>query len=101
MPRSSSSAPAAGPAGPGSSASASARRSRGARSPGLGIGARVVADSGEIDVHTVPPGAAAAHRWQLPPLTGALNSRRRWLGLTLALVGVPVVTALLLSIGDG
>jgi two-component system sensor histidine kinase KdpD len=76
------------------------RRSRWARFLRLGIGARVVADSGEIDVHIVTHGAAATRRWQLPPLTGALNARRRWIGLALALLGVPAITALLLAAGE-
>src|SRR3954453_17927468 len=75
------------------------RRSRWARAVRGGIGAQVIADSGEIDVHIVTHAAAGSRGWRLPPLTGALNARRQWLGLTLALLGVPVVTAACLTAG--
>jgi two-component system sensor histidine kinase KdpD len=73
------------------------RRSRWARAVRRGIGGQVVADSGEIDVHIVTHAAAGSRGWRLPPLTGALTPRRRWLGLLLALVGVPALTALCLA----
>ena len=60
-----------------------------ARAVRRGIGGQVVADSGEIDVHIVTHAAAGSRGWRLPPLTGALTARRRWMGLALALVGVP------------
>ena len=69
------------------------RRSRWARALRSGIGAEVVAQSGEIDVHLVTHPAAGGHGFRLPPLTGALDSRRRWWGLALTVVGVPVLTA--------
>src|SRR3954469_11937443 len=75
------------------------RRSRWARALRSGIGAQVIADSGEIDVHIVTHSAAGSRGWRLPPLTGSLTPRRRWLGLTLALLGVPVVTAACLTAG--
>lgn len=73
------------------------RRSRWARAFRSGIGGQVIADSGEIDVHIVTHGAAGSRGWRLPPLTGALTARRRWLGLLLALIGVPALTALCLA----
>ena len=72
------------------------RRSRLARSVRAGIGAEVVADSGEIDVHIVTH-AAAGRGLRLPPLTGSLDPRRRWLGLALTILGVPALTALCLT----
>jgi two-component system sensor histidine kinase KdpD len=75
------------------------RRSRWARAVRGGIGGQVIADSGEIDVHIVTHSAAGSRGWRLPPLTGALTARRRGLGMTLALLGVPAVTALLLAGG--
>jgi two-component system sensor histidine kinase KdpD len=73
------------------------RRTRLARALRGGIGGEVVASSGEIDVHLVTHAAAGSRGWRLPPLTGALTARRRWLGLALALAGVPAVTALCLA----
>src|SRR3954449_13082658 len=73
------------------------RRSRWARAVRGGIGGQVIADSGEIDVHIVTHAAAGSRGWRLPPLTGALNARRRWLGVALTLVGVPVLTGLCLT----
>jgi two-component system sensor histidine kinase KdpD len=73
------------------------RRSRWARAVRRGIGGQVIADSGEIDVHIVTHAAAGSRGWRLPPLTGALAARRRWLGALLAVVGVPVLIALCLT----
>src|SRR4051794_2035272 len=72
------------------------RRSRWARALRSGIGGQVIADSGEIDVHIVTHAAVGSRGLRLPPLTGALTARRRWLGLALVLAGVPALTALLL-----
>jgi two-component system sensor histidine kinase KdpD len=69
------------------------RRSRWARALRSGIGAEVVARSGEIDVHIVTHSAAGGHGFRLPPLKGALDSRRRWWGAALTVVGVPALTA--------
>ena len=69
------------------------RRSRWARALRAGIGAEVVARSGDIDVHTVTHSAAGGRGFRLPPLTGALDPRRRWWGLALTVVGVPALTA--------
>jgi two-component system, OmpR family, sensor histidine kinase KdpD len=76
------------------------RRSRWARALRSGIGAQVVADSGEIDVHIVTHAAAGSRGRRLPPLTSALTARRRWLGLALALLGVPAVTAACFAAGS-
>ncbi|MGK5171213.1 ATP-binding protein [Geodermatophilus sp. CPCC 205761] len=75
------------------------RRSRWARALRSGIGAQVIADSGDIDVHIVTHSAAGSRGWRLPPLTGSLTPRRRWLGLTVALAGVVVVTVACLAAG--
>jgi two-component system sensor histidine kinase KdpD len=75
------------------------RRSRSSRAIREGIGSQVIADSGEIDVHMVTHAAAGSRGWRLPPLTGALTARRRWLGLALAVVGVPAVIAACLAAG--
>ncbi|GAB4081819.1 sensor histidine kinase KdpD [Modestobacter muralis] len=75
------------------------RRSRWARALRGGIGGEVIAASGEIDVHIVTHSAAGSPGLRLPPLTGALTARRRWLGVALALVGVPAVTAACLAAG--
>lgn len=61
---------------------------------GPGIGATVVRESGDIDVHMVNH-AAAGKRFTLPPLTGALTRKRRILGFVAALLGGPALTALL------
>lgn len=62
---------------------------------GPGIGATVVRESGEIDVHMVNHHAAASRRLVLPPLTGALTAKRRLLGFGLAVLGGPLLTLLL------
>jgi len=61
---------------------------------GPGIGATVVRESGDIDVHMVNH-AAAGRRFTLPPLTGALTRKRRFLGFVVALLGGPALTGLL------
>jgi two-component system sensor histidine kinase KdpD len=76
------------------------RRSRWARAVRGGIGGQVVATAGEIDVHIVTHSAAGSPGMRLPPLTGALTARRRWLGVALSVVGVPLLTALGLAAGD-
>jgi two-component system, OmpR family, sensor histidine kinase KdpD len=68
------------------------RRSRWARMLRDGIGARVIDGSGEIDVHIVTVSSVAPTGWRLPPFTGALTARRRWLGWALAGIGVPLAT---------
>ena len=61
---------------------------------GPGIGATVVRESGDIDVHMVNH-AAAGSRFTRPPLTGALTRKRRILGFVVAFLGGPALTALL------
>lgn len=61
---------------------------------GRGIGATVVRESGDIDVHMVNI-AGAAEGWTLPRITGALTRQRRILGFVLALIGGPLLTAAL------
>ncbi|MCW3492892.1 DUF4118 domain-containing protein [Microbacterium sp. SSM24] len=64
---------------------------------GPGIGATVIRESGDIDVHMVTH-AAAARRYLLPRLSGgALSVKRRVLGFTVALVGGPLLTWLLVA----
>ncbi len=74
------------------------RRSRlAAALTGPGIGATVVRESGDIDVHIVTHGSAGGLR--LPRLSGgALSLKRRLLGLALALTGGPLLTWLLVTI---
>lgn len=65
---------------------------------GPGIGATVIRESGDIDVHIVTH-AAAAGRGALPRLAGtALSLRRRLAGFMLALGGGPLLTWLLVSV---
>jgi two-component system sensor histidine kinase KdpD len=73
---------------------ASRRRRVTAAFTGPGIGATVVRESGDIDVHMVNH-AAAGKRFTLPPLTGALTRKRRILGFVVALLGGPALTGLL------
>lgn len=63
---------------------------------GPGIGATVVRESGDIDVHIVNH-AAAGRRPALPRLGGALTARRRLWGLALALAGGPLLTWVLVT----
>ncbi|MBW9092497.1 sensor histidine kinase KdpD [Microbacterium jejuense] len=64
---------------------------------GPGIGATVIRESGDIDVHIVTH-SAAGDRFTLPRLSGgALSVKRRMLGFALALVGGPLLTWLLVS----
>ncbi|HWI30682.1 MAG TPA: ATP-binding protein [Microbacterium sp.] len=64
---------------------------------GPGIGATVIRESGDIDVHIVTHSAAGG-RFALPRITGgALSVRRRVLGFALALVCGPLLTWLLVS----
>ncbi|MCI4657803.1 ATP-binding protein [Cryobacterium zhongshanensis] len=63
---------------------------------GPGIGTTVVRESGDIDVHVVTH-SAAGERMRLPRIAGALSLRRRLAGLGLAVVGGPLLTALLVA----
>ncbi|RIJ69986.1 sensor histidine kinase KdpD [Nakamurella silvestris] len=74
------------------------RRSRlAAATTGPGIGATVIRESGDIDVHIVNHDAAGG-RFTLPRVSGALTPQRRLAGFVLALVGGPLVTWLLASL---
>ena len=64
---------------------------------GPGIGATVVRESGDIDVHMVNH-AAGGRGLALPRRTGALTAKRRALGFALALAGGPLLTWLLVSL---
>jgi two-component system sensor histidine kinase KdpD len=71
------------------------RRSRlAALFAGPGIGATVIRESGDIDVHIVNH-ASAGSRFTLPHAGGALSWRRRLLGGLVALLGGPLLTFLL------
>ncbi|MCF7553590.1 DUF4118 domain-containing protein [Pseudonocardia sp. WMMC193] len=70
------------------------RRSRLARLFDAGIGARVVQDSGTIDVHMVTHAAAGSAGLRLPPrVRSAVPMNRRLLGWVLAVLGPAVATA--------
>lgn len=64
---------------------------------GPGIGATVIRESGDIDVHIVTHAAAGSHQ-TLPRLSGGLTLRRQVLGAVLALCGGPLLTWLLVSL---
>lgn len=64
---------------------------------GPGIGATVIRESGNIDVHIVNHSAAGG-RFALPRLGGGLTIRRRILGFVLALAGGPLLTWLLVTL---
>lgn len=71
------------------------RRSRlAALLTGPGIGATVIRESGEIDVHIVNH-ASAGSRFALPHAGGALSWRRRVLGAIVALISGPLLTIVL------
>ncbi len=64
---------------------------------GPGIGATVIRESGDIDVHIVTHAAAGGRIW-LPKLSGgALSPRRRLLGFVVALLCGPLLTWLLVA----
>jgi two-component system sensor histidine kinase KdpD len=76
----------------------SSRRSRlAAALTGPGIGASVLRDSGNIDVHIVNL-ASAAGNLALPRFVGALTAKRRVAGFAIALLGGPAVTWLLIAL---
>ncbi|MFF9562190.1 ATP-binding protein [Leifsonia sp. NPDC014704] len=77
------------------------RRSRlAALLTGPGIGATVIRESGDIDVHIVSH-ARAGGRFSLPRPRGGLTVRRRVYGFALALIGGPLLTLLLTSVRSG
>jgi two-component system, OmpR family, sensor histidine kinase KdpD len=62
---------------------------------GPGIGATVIRESGDIDVHIVTHGSAGGH-FALPRVSGgALSVRRRIFGFVVAVVGGPLLSWLL------
>ncbi|MCB1017281.1 MAG: DUF4118 domain-containing protein, partial [Acidimicrobiales bacterium] len=74
----------------------SSRRSRWAELTRGSVINAVVRASGPIDVHVISQDVAADEVPVLPPLrTAVLSTRRQVTGFVLALVGVPVVTAVL------
>ncbi|MBN9141467.1 MAG: sensor histidine kinase KdpD [Micrococcales bacterium] len=74
------------------------RRSRiAAAVTGPGIGATVIREAGNIDVHIVNH-AAAGGRFTLPRVGGALTLKRRIVGMALALVFGPLLTWLLVTL---
>ncbi|WP_066039167.1 ATP-binding protein [Herbiconiux solani] len=62
---------------------------------GPGIGATVIRESGDIDVHIVNHAAAGGTRFSLPHPHGSLTVRRRVYGFILAVIGGPLLTWLL------
>jgi two-component system sensor histidine kinase KdpD len=73
------------------------RRSRlSAALTGPGTAATVIRESGVIDVHIVNH-AAAGGRFAIPRIGGALTVKRRVAGAIVALIGGPLVTAVLLA----
>ncbi|HYI32556.1 MAG TPA: ATP-binding protein [Glaciibacter sp.] len=63
---------------------------------GPGIGATVIRESGDIDVHIVTHSSAGG-KFTLPRLGGALSAQRRIAGFAVALVGGPLLTWVLSS----
>jgi two-component system sensor histidine kinase KdpD len=77
------------------------RRSRlAALLTGPGIGATVIRESGDIDVHIVSHSRAGG-RFSLPRPRGGLTVRRRVYGFLLALIGGPLLTLLLVNVRSG
>lgn len=67
---------------------------------GRSIAAGVIKESGPIDVHVISYEASRPGRRSRTPGTNALGLRRRLLAWALAVVGLPLLTLLLLSIRD-
>ena len=65
---------------------------------GSGVGATVVRESGDIDVHIVTHGAAGGRSLPTFHAGGALSVRRRVYGFVLAVIAGPLLTLLLLPI---
>lgn len=73
------------------------RRSRlAAAFTGPGIGATIVRESGDIDVHIVTHAAAGSHL-SLPRLSGALSRKRLVYGFAISLIAGPLLSWLLLN----
>ncbi|MEO9138353.1 MAG: ATP-binding protein [Jatrophihabitans sp.] len=67
---------------------------------GPGTGETVTRLSGPIDVHLVTHDYSGGPRQVLPRLTGGLTTRRRWAGLGVAAVLLPMLTLLGTSVSD-
>ncbi|MFG1924673.1 ATP-binding protein [Cryptosporangium sp. NPDC048952] len=77
------------------------RRARWQRAVSEGIGTQVIAASGPIDVHMVTHSEAAGQRrLPLPKLTGGLTARRRWYGVAVSALGLPLLT-FVLTLAEG
>jgi two-component system sensor histidine kinase KdpD len=76
------------------------RRSRLARVFDEGIGARVIRESGSIDVHMVTHASAGASALRLPRLHSAIPLDRRVLGWVLAVLGPAAATLLGASLDE-
>ncbi|MDF5752874.1 ATP-binding protein [Spongiactinospora sp. TRM90649] len=75
------------------------RRGRFAQLLARGVGAETIARSGSIDVHMIPhPQASRGRRPARPPT--ALTRARRAAGWALALLGLPLLTAVLYALRD-
>lgn len=70
------------------------RRSRFAALLEPGIGATVIRESADIDVHIVTH-AEVGHRFRLPRIGGSLTLRRRLLGFAATAIGTPLLTMIL------
>jgi two-component system, OmpR family, sensor histidine kinase KdpD len=76
------------------------RRGRFAQLLSRGVGVTTIAKSGAIDVHLVTHERVAKVR-RARPGRGLIGSGRRWLGIALALVGIPALVAALVPLrGD-
>ncbi|GAA4155128.1 sensor histidine kinase KdpD [Gryllotalpicola daejeonensis] len=64
---------------------------------GQGVGATVIRESGDIDVHIVTHDAAGSHPIVLPRARGALSWRRLTLGFVFAVLAGPLLTWFLWS----
>lgn len=74
------------------------RRGRAATAlTGPGIGATVIRESGDIDVHIVTHAAAGGRGPILPRVGGALTTGRRLAGLAIAVLGGPLLSWLLVE----
>ncbi|WP_249713989.1 ATP-binding protein [Rhizomonospora bruguierae] len=75
------------------------RRSRiAAALTGPGIGATIIREAGNVDVHIVNHAAAGGGRFTLPRIGGALTIQRRAGGFGVALLGGPLLTWLLTAL---
>ena len=73
------------------------RRGRLAQAFSAGVGVTTAAESGSIDVHLVTHEEVGSKRHRPAPPRSAVPAKRRAAGFALALVGLPVLTALLVA----